>query len=315
MNNIKVSIICNAYNQATYIEEALESFLMQETDFAFEVLVHDDASTDGTAEIIKQYAANFPQIIKPLYEEVNQYTPGGKHNFQVQAARVQGDYIAVCEGDDYWTDPQKLQLQYEALESHPDIDICVHAGMRVDALSKKPRGIVAPKSEECIIPIEDVIEGGGAYVVTNSIFMRSEAYKNPPQSVVDFHLDYMIQIAASLRGGMYYINKCMSAYRIAAQNSWSSAMQQSPTKYAAHLLRLINAMEELDRDINKSITAPLQKHIDWLQFEYNIYMGNFQKALSTNYWKTLPRMRRLSTWPRMILNRALYKKDKATLHE
>lgn len=310
MNEVEVSIICNTYNHAAYIGDALDSFLNQETNFTFEILVHDDASTDGTTEIVANYAKKFPEIVKPSYETTNQYTPEETHNFKIQSARALGRYIALCEGDDYWCDPHKLQMQYDILELHPELDICVHAGMRVNSQTKKTLGIVAPKNTDCIIPVEDVIEGGGAYVVTNSIFMRTEAYKNPPQSVIEFHLDYMIQIAASLRGGMYYINKCMSAYRVAVKNSWSVSMQQSPTKYAAHLLRLIEALRALDRETNYSVTAALQKHIDWLAFEYNVYLGKFQQAYATNFWKTMPLTRKLRTWPRMALNRVLYKKDK-----
>lgn len=120
-----VSISCITYNHAPYIREALEGFVSQQTDFPFEVLIHDDCSTDGTTEIIREYEAKYPEIIKPMYETENQYSLGKPIGTQVwNLPRAQGKYIALCEGDDYWTDPLKLQKQVDFLESHPDFGMC-----------------------------------------------------------------------------------------------------------------------------------------------------------------------------------------------
>ena len=125
--SVEVSVVCNAYNHEKYIRSALEGFAMQKTSFPFEVLVHDDASTDRTAEIIREYEIKYPDIIKPIYSTENQYSKNDGSLSQIQNGRVQGKYIALCEGDDYWTDPLKLQKQYDLLESHPEIDICATA--------------------------------------------------------------------------------------------------------------------------------------------------------------------------------------------
>ena len=108
MNDILVSICCITYNHEDYIADAIEGFLMQKTDFKYEVLIHDDASTDRTAEIIRKYERKFPNLIKPIYQTENQHSKGikvGKYNIE----RALGKYIALCEGDDYWVDPCKLQ--------------------------------------------------------------------------------------------------------------------------------------------------------------------------------------------------------------
>lgn len=122
MNNLPlVSISCITYNHASYIKECIDGFLMQKTNFNFEVLIHDDHSTDGTEEIIKEYAKQYPDIIKPLFEKENQYSLGKPIGSAVwNLPRARGEYIAICEGDDYWTDPYKLQKQVDFLESHPD---------------------------------------------------------------------------------------------------------------------------------------------------------------------------------------------------
>ena len=107
-----VSIHCLTFNQAPYIRQCLDGFVMQKTNFPFEAIVHDDASTDGTAEIIQEYAEKYPNIIKPILEKENQYTKIGFSGIEkLMAEKEQGKYIAICEGDDYWTDPQKLQNQ------------------------------------------------------------------------------------------------------------------------------------------------------------------------------------------------------------
>src|SRR5690606_8962533 len=120
-----LSIVCLAYNHAGFIRDTLEGFLLQETDFPFEVIVHDDASTDDTAAIIRDYAARFPGVIRPVYQRENQYRLGVPFSTRLFAS-ARGQYIAYCEGDDYWTDPRKLQIQVDFLEQHPDYVITYH---------------------------------------------------------------------------------------------------------------------------------------------------------------------------------------------
>ena len=118
-----VSICCITYNHEAYIRDCLEGFMMQQTNFPIEVLIHDDASTDHTADIIREYEAKYPGIIKPICQTENQYSQG-VDVFGILFARAQGKYIALCEGDDYWIDPRKLQIQFDFMEAHPDYSIC-----------------------------------------------------------------------------------------------------------------------------------------------------------------------------------------------
>lgn len=119
-----VSIICLTYNHAEYIRQCLEGFLMQQTDFSFEIIVHDDASTDGTAIIVKEYAEKYPDRFVPVLQTVNQYSQGVSIGKTFLYPLAKGKYIAECEGDDYWTDPLKLQRQVDFLENHPDYVLC-----------------------------------------------------------------------------------------------------------------------------------------------------------------------------------------------
>lgn len=127
-----VSICCMAYNHAPFIRKCLDGFLMQEPptgvstdEHWYEILIHDDCSTDGTDDIIREYTEKFPNKIFPLYETENQYRKGkviDAYNYD----RAKGRYIAVCEGDDYWTDPYKLQKQVDWMDAHPDYSVCFH---------------------------------------------------------------------------------------------------------------------------------------------------------------------------------------------
>lgn len=120
-----VSICCITYNHANFIRQCLDGFMMQEAPFLFEVLIHDDASTDGTADIIREYGEKYPDVIRPIYQTENQYSKG-KDVVLYNFSRAKGKYIALCEGDDYWTDSMKLQKQVAVLEAHPEYNLCCH---------------------------------------------------------------------------------------------------------------------------------------------------------------------------------------------
>ena len=120
---IVVSVACITYNHAPYIRQCLEGFLMQKTNFPIEIIVHDDASTDGTDDIIREYALKYPELFKVILQEENQYSKG-VDVLSLVFERSAGKYIALCEGDDYWTDPLKLQKQVDFLERNPSYSMC-----------------------------------------------------------------------------------------------------------------------------------------------------------------------------------------------
>lgn len=125
-----VSICCITYNQEKYIEDTIKGFLAQKTSFPIEIIIHDDASTDNTAVIVKEYADKYPEKIHPIYQVENQFSKGIKVSATYVWPQAKGKYIALCEGDDYWTDPFKLQKQVDFLESNPDCGL-VHTGAQI----------------------------------------------------------------------------------------------------------------------------------------------------------------------------------------
>ena len=118
-----VSVVCATFNHEKYIERAIDGFLMQETSFPFEIIIHDDASTDNTAEIIRGYHADYPRIVRPIYQKENQYSKNVLNPLINTVANSTGKYIAFCEGDDYWTDPLKLKKQVDFMEANPDLGL------------------------------------------------------------------------------------------------------------------------------------------------------------------------------------------------
>lgn len=266
MEDIAVSVICNTYNHAAYIKDALDGFVMQKTNFKFEVLVHDDASTDGTADIVREYEAKYPDIIKPIYQKENQYSQQIQITLTYQYPRVKGKYIAFCEGDDYWTDCLKLQKQFDAMEAHPDIDICAHASSVLDMKTAKFR-LHATSPADTVLSADEVIEGGGSYVSTCTLFCRSKLIENLPDSMKYYHLDYIIQINGSLRGGMLYLNDDMAVYRFLTNNSWSTTHSTESTRTYKHCAKLYNALEMIDEESDRKCSLSIKKHLQFLKKE------------------------------------------------
>ena len=154
-----VSICCITYNHALFLRKCLDGFLMQQTSFPIEILIHDDASTDGTDEIVREYAARFPGIVFPQFEEENQYSkPNHKYIDLYNYERARGKYIAYCEGDDYWTDPSKLQKQVDFMESHPEYSVCFHGFRSFDAGAGKYLDLTPPMRLLSSHPGEDGID-------------------------------------------------------------------------------------------------------------------------------------------------------------
>ena len=121
--DIMVTVLCIVYNHEPYLRECLEGIVTQETDFKFQVIIHDDCSTDNSADIIREYASKYPDLIIPIFEEENVYAHVGAFDLFLRSY-IKGKYFAYCEGDDYWCDKNKLQLQYDFLERFPDYTYC-----------------------------------------------------------------------------------------------------------------------------------------------------------------------------------------------
>ena len=214
-----VSISCITYNHAPYIRECLEGFLMQKTNFPFEILIHDDASTDGTADIIREYEAKYPDIIKPIYQTENQYSKGVRRiNELYNFSRAQGKYIALCEGDDFWTDPNKLQIQFDFMESHPDYSLCMHGRYNLDYFNKRyypePFANIPENGLECA----HKLAAGMFMSFTQTFLLRKavlytamDAIKRDSEGAPMGDIQHVFHFA--LHGNIKYFRKHMATYR------------------------------------------------------------------------------------------------------
>ena len=278
-DKIMVSISCITYNHENYIANAIESFLMQKTDFPYEILIHDDASTDRTPEIIKQYESKYPDLIKPTYQTENQYSKGVETwNFNME--RAKGKYIAACEGDDYWTDPYKLQKQVDYMEKHPECSMCVHAAYRVSPEKTKMKSHVRPNRGNKVFTVEEVIEGGGGLFATNSILYPAVFCKNIPDFYKNAPVgDYPLAIYLALQGTVYYIDEFMSAYRVGVKDSWTSIMSSaSIERCVAHIDAIANMLNEINRYTEYKYDIAIKKHIQSNKFKLMLAQGRFKEA-------------------------------------
>lgn len=206
----KVSIITITYNQEKYIKQALDSFIVQKTDFPFVVIVADDCSTDSTSEIIKEYAKKYPNIIKPILREKN---IGSQENFVDAIQHCNSDYIAICDGDDYWCDENKLQKQVNFLETNPNYSICFHPMIFTYEDKSKESKIIPhqmPTNPQSLINLAK-----GNYIPSNSVMYRTSAFKNLfnnyPKNI--YPCDWFNHIICGSNGKIGFINDAMSVYR------------------------------------------------------------------------------------------------------
>lgn len=215
---VMVTVRCLAYNHEPYIRQCLEGFVMQKTDFDFEVIVHDDASTDGTAAIIREYAEKYPNIIKPFFETENQYS---KHNGvigKIMRENTHGKYIALCEGDDYWIDPLKLQKQVDFLESHPDYGL-IYTQAKV-LQGKMYVQIVGSEVKD----FRDLLLGGNRIPTLTTCFVRELQKEYIYQVVEKWHKawkmgDYPLWLFLSHRTKIKYLEDVTSVYRMLPESA------------------------------------------------------------------------------------------------
>ncbi len=211
---IKVTVRCITYNQKEYIRQCLDGFVMQRTNFRFEAIVHDDASTDGTAEIVREYAEKYPDIIKPIFETENQYSKHDGSLGRIMNANTRGKYVAICEGDDYWTDPLKLQKQADFLDANPQCSLTYHACKNVFSTPCKVNSLTGENVKDFYSDVDFVIHYPfqTATVMYRKEILDSDLYKKA-QAIGCVFGDVLLYFSASRFGTIEGVNEKMSVYR------------------------------------------------------------------------------------------------------
>ena len=215
-----ISIVCITYNHENFIGEAIDSFLAQKTKFPFEVIIGDDCSTDNTVEAIKKYTEQYPAIVKLTARDKN---IGMGDNIIDCFNKCKGEYIAICEGDDYWITSEKLQIQVDTMVQNPNINISFHSAYTVEGHKLNRDKIFSNYGDEIKkFPLDEVVLGGGGFMPTQSLMLRSDVLKNAPDWFYKYPIDYFIQILGSISNGGLYIPLIFAAYRVNIKGSWSA---------------------------------------------------------------------------------------------
>lgn len=207
-----VSICCLAYNHEPFLRECFEGFVMQKTTFPIEVLVHDDASTDHSVDIIREYTEKYPDIFKPYYQTENQYSKGkGFVGLNINLERAQGKYIAMCEGDDYWIDPLKLQKQVDFLEENEEYSLCCTSYAVYDQENK----IWKQEYDNTILGKFTIKDWYNHWLIQNLTIVFRKDHLNVSKLLTykktrDYHIFYSLLKT----GAGYKLNDCTSVYRM-----------------------------------------------------------------------------------------------------
>jgi glycosyltransferase involved in cell wall biosynthesis len=220
-----VSVVCTAFNHEPYIEDAIKGFLIQETTFPFEIIIHDDASTDSTAAKIRAFQERYPRILKCIYQAENQYSKGRRpllHTFHLSC----GEYIAICEGDDFWICPTKLQRQYEAMIAHPAINMCTHSAYtEANDVTRTYASYGFASDAATVLSPARVIKGRGGFCATASLMISSAFAKRLPSWLAQAPvLDLFIQGLGAAEAGALYLPEIMCVYRLRTAGSWTNRL-------------------------------------------------------------------------------------------
>jgi glycosyltransferase involved in cell wall biosynthesis len=308
-----VSISCITYNHAKYIRDALKGFLIQKTTFPIEILIHDDASTDGTTEIIKEYEKKYPDIIKPMYETENQWNKGKKGSAVFNFPRAEGKYIALCEGDDYWTDPYKLQKQVDFLEANEESGM-VYTKVRYfyhskNKYARKSWGGPATTFDQLII--------GNQIPTPTAVFRKDLIHRFMENIHPELHAwemrDYPMWVYFALKSKIHFMNEETAVYRVLDESISHSqdlkkresfirscyAMKQfmleyANVKYAKRELEdrmlsslAINALLMKNQRLAKSYIAQIKKLTLKMKIKRIVYgcrILSFVYSLSREFW-------------------------------
>ena len=283
-----VAIMTLIYNHEAYIRDALEGFVMQQTNFPFMAIVHDDASTDGSANIIREYAEKYPDIIKPIYETENQYSKhdGTLGNIMRNTALASGaKYIALCEGDDYWTDPMKLQKQVDFLESHPEYSMCFGNAIEHwenSTNNDKQFSTIQDRDysgfellEKWIVPT--------ATVLYNAEVLKDQRFIHISNSGKLLAGDILLFLTCANYGSIRGFSDCFSVYRRLESGIVRSVMDKEPYKFMLHEITLGNGFpgkirKHLKIRIAQRVIVALKEFKTGYKLDYKYVMRGFYFA-------------------------------------
>lgn len=305
MKKYEVTVYCLVYNHAKYLHKTLEGFVNQETNFPYRVIIHDDASSDSSDIIIKEYAEKYPDIIFPIIQSENQYSANVPIVKKFIQPLIDSKYTAICEGDDYWSDSLKLQRQYDYMETHNECSLCVHNTRFMTEDGIPLNRVFNDCRNDRDYGTSEVIEsGGGGLFHTSSFFYRTKIIDKMPD---DFFInrvgDYPMAIWFSMNGTVHYIGKEMSLFRVASIGSYSSRKLNDENYRIKCEMDMIEGIDRLNRVSNYKYDNSFNKVL--IRHKYRLLRMKkmfFSIIFNPNYWGLL-----FGDVKRKIVNRIIHK--------
>lgn len=291
---VMVSICCAVYNHLPYLKKAIDGFLAQETTFEYEIIINDDVSTDGSRELLREYQQRYPDRLRVLFQEENQYSRGKKPFWDILVPEVQGKYIAICEGDDCWVDSHKLQKQFNIMERETSCVFCVHKVRDVNPDGELSDNTYPPEQlEEGLISQYDFIKMLFApsryWFHTSSFFFRTSEVKKfngaYPQFIKQAGVgDVPLTWLLASRGNIFYVNSEMSHYRRDVDGSWSNRMQER--EYRKNMTRKqLESLKSYNAFTKYRYNELIKEDIIKCEFDYYRLSNNFWAMKQRKYRK------------------------------
>lgn len=300
-----VSVICTTFNHEKYIRKCLDSLVNQKTRFKYEIIVHDDASTDGTQEILLEYAEKYPDLFVLILQKENIFSQGINRWSEYVYPMIRGKYVAQCEGDDFWTDEGKLQIQADFLNNNSEYVLCGHSAyyanedgtLQNDAYFNYGFG-------DREITTEDIISDWK--MATNSMMYLKTArgkdiipYRGNAQNGDFCDMTYL-----SLHGKVYFIDRLMSAYRSVSIGSISWNNNHNPQRNIESNIRFIELLNRFDNYTEKKYTDAINKKIGDTKFTIALISGDLKEIKKHSYeYKKLQKKDRLRLYAKFFSRR------------
>lgn len=244
-----VSISLVAFNQGAFIREAIESCLMQQVDFEYNIIIHDDASNDNTSQIIMEYAKEHPDKIIPIIQTENQWSKGIEIIDKFIIPHANSKYIAFLESDDFWIDPLKLQTQVDFLENHPEIAMCFTATKRIFPNSSKKPKLKRYRRHDAVCTEKDVIRWGGSLVDMCSAVVRRSVFDDAPEWYYHAQTwDLTLPLLSLLHGKVHYLNKVTAVYRYLVSGSWTQKNVREYERRKRNRMKVIRVTDGFDQE-------------------------------------------------------------------
>lgn len=305
-----VTVICITYNQKDYIGNTIEYFINQKVNFRYKIIIHDDASNDGTTEIVKSYAKKYPGLVVPVIEKYNRYSKNEDFMTDIIYG-IDTKYVASCDGDDYWIDENKLQTQVDCMESHPEYIACGTESIVYNCVTKEESLFWGCKKSHVIDP--NIILGFKRLIIKPSSFLyRTDKLIASRSLIIQYGIldDIGINLWLAHEGPTFFISKPMVLYHYLADGSWTSKHENNRINYFENLITLYDRYDAATKYEHKNIIAEAKER---LKYKSIAFTHNY-KELKFNDWINIYKLGGFSFFKEILASTPFGEKLKKIRH-